>query len=120
MISLRPATSAERLEVKALVAFTQSGDTVRRLARLHSRLPLLAFTPLQEVRSQLALSWGTETFIVDHVDSTDKMIAEVDTQLMRIGRLNDGDVVVVVVGAPPGTVGSTNMIHVHKIGEKDH
>ena len=120
VISFAARDIGERLEVKALVAFTQSGDTVRRLARLHSRLPLLAFTPLQEVRSQLALSWGTETFIVDHVDSTDKMIAEVDTQLMRIGRLNDGDVVVVVAGAPPGTVGSTNMIHVHKIGEKDH
>ncbi|RDB48008.1 pyruvate kinase, partial [Tsukamurella tyrosinosolvens] len=49
----------ERLNAKALVAFTQSGDTVRRLARLHTRLPLLAFTPLPEVRSQLALSWGT-------------------------------------------------------------
>ena len=36
----------ERLEAKALVAFTQSGDTVRRLARLHTTLPLLAFTPL--------------------------------------------------------------------------
>ena len=120
VISFAARDIGERLEVKALVAFTQSGDTVRRLARLHSRLPLLAFTPLQAVRSQLALSWGTETFIVDHVESTDKMIQEVDAQLMRIGRLKDGDVVVVVAGAPPGTVGSTNMIHVHKIGEKDH
>lgn len=120
IISYAARDIGERLEVKALVAFTQSGDTVRRLARLHSRLPLLAFTPTQEVRSQLALSWGTETFIVDKVDTTDNMIDQVDHQLMEIGRLNRGDVVVIVAGAPPGTVGSTNMIHVHRIGEQDH
>ncbi|GAA1482970.1 pyruvate kinase [Gordonia sinesedis] len=120
IISYAARDIGERLEVKALVAFTQSGDTVRRLARLHSRLPLLAFTPTQEVRSQLALSWGTETFIVDHVESTDTMIDEVDTQLLANGRLRVGDVVVIVAGAPPGTVGSTNLIHVHRIGEQDH
>ncbi|GAC69967.1 pyruvate kinase [Gordonia soli] len=120
IISYAARDIGERLEVKALVAFTQSGDTVRRLARLHSRLPLLAFTPLQEVRSQLALSWGTETFIVDHVADTDAMIDQVDNQLLEIGRLKDGDVVVIVAGAPPATVGSTNLIHVHRIGEQDH
>jgi pyruvate kinase len=120
IISYAARDIGERLEVKAMVAFTQSGDTVKRLARLHSRLPLLAFTPTQAVRSQLALSWGTETFIVDHVDTTDHMIDQVDHQLLRIGRLNVGDVVVIVAGAPPGTVGSTNMIHVHRIGEQDH
>jgi len=120
VISYAARDIGERLEVKALVAFTQSGDTVRRLARLHSRLPLLAFPPTQAVRSQLALSWGTETFIVNHVDTTDHMIDQVDHQLLRIGRLAEGDVVVIVAGAPPGTVGSTNMIHVHRIGEQDH
>ncbi|MGW0035979.1 pyruvate kinase [Gordonia sp. NPDC003376] len=120
IISYAARDIGERLEVKAMVAFTQSGDTVRRLARLHSRLPLLAFTPTQAVRSQLALSWGTETFIVDKVDTTDHMIDQVDHQLLKIGRLKVGDVVVIVAGAPPGTVGSTNMIHVHRIGEQDH
>ena len=48
VISTRRARDiGERLSVKALVAFTQSGDTVRRLARLHSPLPLLAFTPIR-------------------------------------------------------------------------
>jgi len=36
------------------MAFSVSGERVRRLARLHTRLPLLAFTPKPEVRSQLA------------------------------------------------------------------
>jgi pyruvate kinase len=110
----------ERLSANALVAFTQSGDTVRRLARLHSRLPLLAFTPVPAVRSQLALTWGTETFLVEFVQSTDAMVRQVDQAMLSIERSRPGDVVVIVAGSPPGTVGSTNLIRVHRLGEDDH
>jgi pyruvate kinase len=120
VISYAARDIGERLNAKALVAFTQSGDTVRRLARLHTPLPLLAFTPLPEVRSQLALTWGTETFIVPTVDSTDAMIKQVDQALLSMNRYRKGDLVVIVAGSPPGTVGSTNLIHVHRIGEEDH
>lgn len=110
----------ERLSAKALVAFTQSGDTVRRLARLHTRLAVLAFTPVPEVRSQLALTWGTETFLVPSVASTDAMVRLVDHAVLSIGRYQRGDAVVIVAGSPPGTVGSTNLIRVHRLGEEDH
>jgi pyruvate kinase len=120
VISYAARDIGERLDAKALVAFTQSGDTLKRLARLHTPLPLLAFTPLPEVRSQLALTWGTETFIVPHIQTTDGMIRQVDESLLELGRYKRGDLVVIVAGAPPGTVGSTNMIHVHRIGEDDH
>jgi pyruvate kinase len=120
VISYAARDIGERLNAKALVAFTQSGDTVRRLARLHTYLPLLAFTPMPEVRSQLALTWGTETFLVDSVDSTDAMIGQVDHALLSLGRYQKGDLVIIVAGSPPGTIGSTNLIHVHRIGEEDH
>jgi pyruvate kinase len=119
VISYAARDIGERLDAKALVAFTQSGDTVRRLARLHTPLPLLAFTPLPEVRSQLAMTWGTETFIVPTMESTDAMIRLVDKSLLELGRYKRGELVVIVAGAPPGTVGSTNLIHVHRIGEDD-
>ncbi|BBX25789.1 pyruvate kinase [Mycolicibacterium alvei] len=119
VISYAARDIGERLDAKALVAFTQSGDTVRRLARLHTPLPVLAFTALPEVRSQLALTWGTETFIVEQMNSTDDMIRQVDQSLLDLGRYKRGDLVVIVAGAPPGTVGSTNLIHVHRIGEDD-
>ncbi|MEV1293474.1 pyruvate kinase [Pseudonocardia sp. NPDC049635] len=110
----------ERLSARALVAFSQSGDTVRRLARLHTRLPLLAFTPEPAVRSQLAMTWGVETFLVDKVDSTDAMVRQVDHAILSIGRFKPGDLVVIVAGSPPATVGSTNLIRVHRLGEDDH
>jgi pyruvate kinase len=120
VISYAARDIGERLDAKALVAFTSSGDTVRRLSRLHSPIPLLAFATAPEVRSQLALTWGTETFIVPHADSTDDMIRQVDHAMLELGRYQRGDLVIIVAGAPPGTVGSTNLIQVHRIGENDH
>ncbi|WP_461154746.1 pyruvate kinase [Saccharopolyspora tripterygii] len=120
VISYAARDIGERLNAKALVAFTQSGDTVRRLARLHTRLPLLAFTPEESVRSQLALTWGTETFLVPKVDTTDQMVRQVDQAMLSLGKSQRGDMVVVVAGSPPGTVGSTNLIRVHRLGEEDH
>jgi pyruvate kinase len=120
VISYAARDIGERLNAKALVAFTQSGDTVRRLARLHTRLPLLAFTPEDCVRSQLSMTWGTTTRIVPRVESTDQMIQQVDHAMLEMGKYQKGDLVVIVAGSPPGTVGSTNLIHVHRLGEDDH
>jgi pyruvate kinase len=120
VISYAARDVGERLNARAIVAFTQSGDTVRRLARLHTRLPLLAFTPEPQVRSQLALTWGTETFLVPRVDSTDQMVHQVDKSMLSIGRYQPGDLVIVVAGAPPSTVGSTNLIWAHRLGEEDY
>ncbi|CAL9616235.1 pyruvate kinase [Streptomyces sp. enrichment culture] len=107
------------LGAKFLVAFTQSGDTVRRLSRYRSPIPLLAFTPEPATRSQLSLTWGVETFLGPHVDSTDAMVDQVDELLTRYGRCEKGDTVVITAGSPPGVSGTTNLVRVHHIGEDD-
>lgn len=119
VLSFAAREIGERLDAKALVAFTESGDTARRLARLHTPLPLLAFTAIPEVRNQLTLTWGTETFLIPPMHSTDEMIRQVDKSLLELDRYQRGDLVVIVAGAPPGQVGSTNLIHVHRIGADD-
>ncbi len=107
------------LGARFLVAFTQSGDTARRLSRYRSPIPLLAFTPEPATRSQLNLTWGVETFLGPHVDSTDAMVDQVDELLLKYGRCEKGDVVVITAGSPPGVTGSTNLVRVHHIGEDD-
>ncbi|WP_406412637.1 pyruvate kinase [Streptomyces halstedii] len=113
------AEMGDFLGAKALVAFTQSGDTVKRLSRYRSPIPLLAFTPDEATRAQLNLTWGVETFLGPHVESTDAMVAQVDEELLRIGRCRKGDVVVITAGSPPGVAGTTNLVRVHHIGEDD-
>jgi pyruvate kinase len=107
---------ARNIGAKALVAFSQTGDTVRRLSRLHCELPLYAFTPVPEVRDQLALSWGVETFLTDFVQHTDDMFRQVDGKMLGLGLAKPGDYVVVVAGSPPNAPGSTNTLRVHQLG----
>jgi pyruvate kinase len=105
------------VRAKALVAFTMTGETARRLARYRSPIPLLAFTTEPATRSQLALTWGVETFIVPTVRHTDDMVHQVDSALVRLGRCAIGDKIVIVAGSPPGSPGKTNALRVHRIGD---
>jgi pyruvate kinase len=118
VISAAAREVGEALGAKALVCFTQSGDTVRRMARHRSHLPLLAFTPAPAVRSQLALTWGVETFLTPVVAHTDAMVAQVQQILLSLDRFNVGDEVVIVAGSPPGIPGSTNALRVWRLGDE--
>ncbi|WP_159625383.1 pyruvate kinase [Actinomyces sp. zg296] len=111
------AEMGDQLGADYLVTFTQSGDTARRLSRLRSPIPLLAFTPLTTTRNQLSVSWGVQTFEVPEVQHTDEMVAQVDKILQDKHLARVGDSVVIVAGMPPGTPGSTNSIRVHTVGE---
>ncbi|WP_410536384.1 pyruvate kinase [Streptomyces sp. KL2] len=107
---------ADFLNGKALVAFTKSGDTARRLSRYRAAQPILAFTTEPSTACQLTLSWGVESFVVPHVDHTDDMVDLVDAELLKLQRYNTGDTMIMTAGSPPGIPGTTNMVLVHHLG----
>ncbi|MFH0244828.1 pyruvate kinase [Streptomyces sp. HK10] len=111
------AEMGDFLGAEFLVAFTQSGDTVRRLSRYRSPIPVLAFTPDPATRAQLNLTWGVETFLGPTARSTDEMVEQVDERLLELGRCARGDKVIITAGSPPGVPGTTNMVRVHRIGD---
>ncbi len=115
-IARAAASVGSTVGASALVAFTQSGATARLLAEHRSPIPLLAFTPVPEVRSQLTLTWGVETFLVPAVEHTDDMVRQVDSAMLELGRMQPGEYVTIVAGSPPATSGSTNAMRVHKLG----
>ncbi|MCW2817483.1 MAG: pyruvate kinase [Marmoricola sp.] len=117
VIAKAAAEVAERIGAKYLVAFTQSGDSARRLARYRGAIPVLAFTPEGTVRSQLSMTWGVETYKTAAVEHTDEMVRQVDDQLLRSGRVTEGDLVVIIAGSPPGIPGSTNALRIHRMGD---
>ncbi|PZR52468.1 pyruvate kinase [Xylanimonas oleitrophica] len=119
VITAAARSIGETLDAKYYVTFTQSGDSARRMSRLRSQIPLLAFTPEPAVRAQLALSWGTQAYEVPKVDSVDAMVSQVDSTLQANGLAEPGDRVVIVSGAPVGVPGTTNSILVHKVGSTD-
>lgn len=111
------AEIAERLDVKYIVTFTQSGDSALRMSRLRPDTPMIALTPNESTQKRLALSWGVHSEVVKKAETTDEMVTIVDTLLKESGRAKDGDYVVVVSGTPVGVPGTTNSIFVHKVGQ---
>lgn len=108
---------ADQLDAKYICTFTQSGDSARRLSRLRPIKPVFAFTPVEHVWNQLALTWGIQPQLVAMVGHTDEMTAQVDRSLLDMELVEDGDLVVIAAGSPPGKAGSTNSLKVHKVGD---
>ena len=104
------------VDAAAIIAFTETGRSARLVARYRPDVALLAFTPNARVRSQLALCWGVETFLVPKAGSTDEMVRLVDAALQEIGRASVGQLIVIIAGVPPGVAGTTNGMRVHRIG----
>lgn len=117
VIAAAAAEAGHALGAKYLIAFTQLGGSARRLAQVRSGLPMLAFSPVQDTRSQLSLVWGMQTFLTPPVTHTDQYALMVDEQLLELGWAEEGDRVVIVAGSPPGVPGSTNAMRVHRIGD---
>jgi pyruvate kinase len=106
---------AKDLGARALAAYTQSGSTARSIASHRGLIPLVAFTPDEEVRRQLALVWGVETFVVQPVEGTDDLVERVNRAMLEMVGCGAGELVVIVAGTPPGRRGGTNMLRVHRL-----
>ncbi|MGO1539028.1 MAG: pyruvate kinase [Leucobacter sp.] len=117
ILTLAASEVAEFVEARYICVFTESGDTVRRMSRLRHPLPIIGFTPRIETRRRMELTWGARSYVIDRVDSTDAMFRQVDEVLLSKGRADVGDKVVILAGSPPGVVGATNTIRVHRMGE---
>ncbi|MGD9997838.1 MAG: pyruvate kinase [Ilumatobacteraceae bacterium] len=114
-IARAAATVGAATSTSALVAFTRTGTTARRLSALRHPLPLLVFTPDLAVQRQLTLSWGVESFVAPTVATTDEMTDAVNKAIRERDRSHPGETVVVVAGTPPGGSGGTNTIRVHDV-----
>lgn len=116
-ITLAAADVAQFIGTKFICVFTESGDTVRRMSRLRIPIPILGFSPSMEVRRQMELTWGADSYEVPRQKTTDEMFVQVDEVLLGTHRAEIGDTVLIIAGSPPGVVGSTNTLRVHRVGE---
>jgi pyruvate kinase len=116
-ITKAAAEVGEIVGAKFLVAFTKSGDSARRMARLRSHIPILALTPDAGTYNRMALTWGVESMLAPVVSHTDEMVRQVDALLIESARAVVGEVIMIVAGSPPGIPGSTNAMRVHRIGD---
>ncbi|PPF86311.1 pyruvate kinase [Subtercola sp. Z020] len=116
-ITLAASEVADFVGAKYLVVFTETGDSVRRMTRLRSSIPIIGLTPEPGIRNRMALSWGVESYLVDRVKHTDQLMVQADDILLGENLAALGEKVVVISGSPPGKAGTTNDMRVHIVGE---
>jgi pyruvate kinase len=106
---------ARDVELKAIVAFTQSGFTALMISKTRPGIPILAATPVETVSRQLALLWGVTPIHSPFIDDTDGMIHLVERELVKRGHVKPGDLIVIVGGMPVTTRGPTNFLKIHLV-----
>lgn len=106
---------ADTIEASAIICFTTSGSTARRIARERPGVPLLVLTPKIETARRLGLLWGTHNVHTRDVESFEEMVAKAKRIALRQNIAKAGDSVIVMAGVPFRTPGSTNVIHVVRI-----
>ena len=117
-VSDAAAMAARVLKPRAIVAFTQSGFSARLISHQRPDVPIIAFTPATDVRRRLALSWGVSSRLIRKVETTDEMVEEIESALLGDGSVRVNDVIVIVSGAPMWVTGTTNLMKLHRVGER--
>jgi pyruvate kinase len=106
--------AAEDLGAKYIVAFTESGATVRLVSHFRPHSHILGFTPSERVFRRLAMRWGVTPMHGEHYENADTMLEVAMKYLRKKGIVDSGDIVVTVCGHTT-LPGATNMIKVLKI-----
>jgi pyruvate kinase len=116
LISYSACHTAQSLRAAAIVAFTHSGSTARRVSKYRPRVPIVAITPSSVVSGRLLLHWGVYPFQISEASSVDELFATAAKLAKDIGVARPNDLIVITGGVPIGVAGSTNLLKVEKIG----
>ena len=108
-------TIANTASASAIICFTMSGSTARRIARERPSVPILVLTPRAQTARRLGLLWGVHAVQTRDVASFEEMVAKAKRMALRHGLAKGGERVVVCAGVPFGVPGSTNVLHVTQI-----
>lgn len=114
-ISYAACHTAQQLGAAAIVAFTTSGSTARRVAKYRPGTPIISATPSSKQRRRLLLSWGVYPFEVTEPSDVTGLLAQGVKLSLETGVARKGDLIVITAGIPIGMAGTTNLLKVEKV-----
>jgi pyruvate kinase len=115
VIAQAACMAAKEAGATLIAAFTLSGVTARLLSHYRPPVPIVAFSPNQEVRRRMALYWGVVPRVLEPIQDQEMMVKRVEEELLSRGLALKGDKVVIVYGAPVGQPGKINSLRLHTI-----
>ncbi len=113
------AQIARIIHAKAMICYTGSGSTARRIARERPTVPTLAMSASLKIARQMGLLWGVHPLHTRDVDDFEEMVEKAKRMALRHGIAHANDRVIIMAGIPFGTVGSTNVLHVARLTGKE-
>ncbi len=114
-ISYAACNTARQLGAAAIVAFTMSGSTARRVAKYRPGIPILAATPIPRQLRRLLLSWGVYPYEVPEPATVHDLFAEGVRLCVETGIAKKGDLIVITAGLPIAIPGTTNLLKVERV-----
>lgn len=107
--------AARECGASLIVAFTLTGTTARLLSHYRPTVPIIAFSPNQEVRRRLSLLWGVMPRVLEPMVDTEAMVRRVEEELLARGLARQGERIAIVFGAPVGQPGKINSLRLQTI-----
>ncbi len=116
-VSSAAVHASHQIEAKLIVVFTQSGSTALFVSKQRPSMPIIAYTPIENIMRRLNLYWGVIPKTMGLIEDTDDLIREMDRSLVSDKLVRKGDSVVILMGMPISQKGVTNMMKLHRVGE---
>ncbi len=117
-ISTAARSISETLDVAAIVSYTESGSTAMRVARERPNVPIITLTPIPATARRLALAWGQHCVLTPNANDLEHMIDTACQFASSEGFAEEGQRIIITVGVPLGSPGSTNMLRIAQVGKK--
>jgi pyruvate kinase len=108
--------ASEELNMRVIAVFTQTGPSARLISKHRPRVPIIAFSPVQETRRRMALYWGVMPRTIGEVSNVEDLAQVAEKRLLEEKLVRKGDVIGIVAGTPFGVVGTTNLMKFHVVG----
>lgn len=117
-IGVSVAHTALNLNVKAIVAATESGSTARTISKYRPHSDIIAVTPSEKTARQCAIVWGVNPVVKEGGKTTDALLNNAVATAVETGRVSNGDLIIITAGVPTGEKGTTNMMKIHLVGDE--
>lgn len=117
-IGVSVAHTALNLNVKAIVAATESGSTARTISKYRPHSDIIAVTPSEKTARQCAIVWGVNPVVKEGRKTTDALLNTAVATAVETGRVSNGDLIIITAGVPTGEKGTTNMMKIHLVGDE--
>ena len=120
-ITLAAYSIAKKSNAQAIITFSVSGRTTRRMARERAPVQIVGLSPKIDTTRRMQLYWGVNScYSNEDAQNAQEMVKIACTIVKNKKLVEPGDSVVISAGVPFGSAGTTNLLRLAEIiADKD-